>query len=228
MMYFYVDFNTRFCILYKWSSDNHGWYPSRRLFTRNIYEYYVSEDYLWVLTPDHQWSMLRMSFVLFLYILLSAHYWCPWTKNIYQFLQVTITKFNYARTDIICLLIQRKRTGFCILFTNSSFHTLVGPWRIFTKDIYEFLQVTITKLNCARTDIYLFVTHMDSREQKIIHFSFHTVVRIIFCFGVHILVLFIFRRAHDIFVFSFSVFGAHIHNTYTLSYLSISYLCDRL
>ena len=81
----------------------------------------------------------------------------------------------------ICLLIQRKRTGFCILFTNSSFHTLVGPWRISTKDIYEFLQVTITKLNCARTDIYLFVTHMDSREQKIIHISFHTVVRIKLC-----------------------------------------------
>ena len=57
------------------------------------------------------------SFIFFIYVLLSTHYWCPWrifTKNIYQFLQVAITILNFARTDIYLFVTHGlERTQLC-------------------------------------------------------------------------------------------------------------------
>ena len=82
---------------------------------------------------------------------------CTWrifTKNIYAFLRAIIKRLGIARTDIywlwrldiVCIPV------FFIHILLSTRHQC--PWRIFTKNIYEFLRAIIKRLGIARTDIY--------------------------------------------------------------------------
>ena len=176
VLLFMCDFNTRLCILYKYSSDNHGWYPSWRLFTKNVYEYYISEDYLSIYKC---WQLIAsgVRYEGHLYSLYTFFF--PHTIGVHEESLQRIFMSSYRSPSrnwtvqeliFICLLIQRKRTAICILYIHSSFKTLLVSMKNLYKEYLWVLTGHHHEIELCKK-LYLFVCDTWTRENNFIWFD---------------------------------------------------------